>query len=93
MSVLIYFHDFNFLNVALDHIGPYRAIQDSNDPYWSTWDRSGPNQTKVFPIEHYSSWGTIWNMEPCRTVRDNIESYWDHTNTNGSNRILGITCM
>ena len=58
------FHYFNFLNLALERVGPYRAIQDNNDPCWTTWHHSGPYQAMVFPIEHYG---------PCRTVQDNKE--------------------
>ena len=56
-----YFHNFNILKPALEHIGPIRAILDNNDPYWSTCDLSGPYQSMVFPIEHYRPCGTIWD--------------------------------
>ena len=61
-----YFLNFDFMKPAMEHIGPYRAIQNNNDPYWSTWDHSGPYQTMVFAIEH---------KRPCRTVLDNTEPY------------------
>ena len=57
-----YFRNINFLN----HIGPHRAIQDNNDPYWTPWDHSGPYQTMVFLIEHSG---------PCWTIQDNVMPY------------------
>ena len=58
-----YFHNSNFLNLALYHTGAYKPIQDQNDPYWTTRGYLGPYQTMAFPIEHYG---------PCWTIRDKL---------------------
>ena len=62
--------NFNFLKPTLEHIGPYRTIQDSNDAYQSTCDHSGCYQTMVLPINI-----TDHHRGLCQTVRDNTDPY------------------
>ena len=77
-----YFHDLNFLNLAQNHIGQYKAIQDNNNPYWSTHDHSETYQTMLFPIEHFGPYQTVrdntglqGHTRQCRTINDHTIPY------------------
>ena len=59
-----YFDNFDSFNLALEHILPYRALQDNN-PYWTLPDHGGTIW------DHAKLYGAIQNLtEPSKYKRD-----------------------